>query len=316
MRTVGYCSPFVPPEWIAAHGLQPRWLRLRSDGSRRRAAAGRATCPYAGTLIDEVLAGVPAAAVILTTICDQMRYAAAVLEREGSLPVFLMNVPSTWQTTTAAGVYRDELQRLGRFLVQIGGRTPSEKKLAEVMVQRGKGGETILREASEERCDAEGIRQQEGDENSPGPSSVPLAIVGGPLLDKDYAIFDRIEQAGGRVVLDATESGERTLPAPFDRQRLEADPLGELVRAYFGTIPDVFRRPNDGLYQWLEREVAAREVRGMILHRYVWCDLWHAELFRLKEWSPVPVLEIDACDDEESLSRAQTRVEAFVETLR
>jgi len=144
---------------------------------------------------------------------------------------------------------------------------------------------------------------------------VPLAIVGGPLIEKDYAIFDLVEQAGGRLVLNATEGGERTLPAVFDRGRMEEDPLGELVRAYFGAIPDVFRRPNDGLYEWLGEELASRQVRGVLLHRYVWCDIWHAETARLKEWSPAPVLEIDECDDDASLGRTAGRIEAFLEML-
>ena len=54
----------------------------------------------------------------------------------------------------------------------------------------------------------------------------------------DYIIFDLIEQLGGRVVLDGTEGGERTMPARFDPERVREDPLGELVRAYFDTIPD------------------------------------------------------------------------------
>jgi benzoyl-CoA reductase/2-hydroxyglutaryl-CoA dehydratase subunit BcrC/BadD/HgdB len=105
------------------------------------------------------------------------------------------------------------------------------------------------------------------------------------------------------------------LPAAFDRERVRADPLGELTRAYFGTIPDVFRRPNDELYRWLGQELAARQVRGILLHRYVWCDIWHAELARLKQWSPVPVLEIDECDDDASLGRTAGRIEAFLEML-
>ena len=50
-----------------------------------------------------------------------MRYAAALVESSGRCPVFLMNVPSTWQTAAVRNLYRDELQRLGRFLVELGG---------------------------------------------------------------------------------------------------------------------------------------------------------------------------------------------------
>ena len=144
-----------------------------------------------------------------------------------------------------------------------------------------------------------------------------LAVLGGPLLESDYTFFDLMEQAGGRVVLDATEGGERTMPRPFDPAKVAADPLQELADAYFDSIPDAFRRPNSGLYEWLGRELAARQVRGIIFRRYVWCDLWHAELQRLKQWSPVPVLEIDVgSDDASAPNRVQGRIEAFLEMLR
>jgi hypothetical protein len=61
----------------------------------------------------------------------------------------------------------------------------------------------------------------------------------------------------------------------------------------------------------------ARAVRGLIIWRYVWCDIWHAEVHRLKHWSPVPVLDLDASDgDEGSLSRTAGRLEAFLEMLK
>jgi len=104
------------------------------------------------------------------------------------------------------------------------------------------------------------------------------------------------------------------LPAALDAGRLQEDPLAELVRVYFDAIGDHFRRPNDALYRWLDREIAARQVRGILFRRYVWCDLWHAESARLKERSPVPVLEIDVGDgDHSTLSRTTARIEAFLE---
>ena len=68
-------------------------------------------------------------ALVLTTVCDQMRYVAAMLEQRGSCPVFLLNVPSTWQTPAARQLYLDELRRLGRFLVQLGGKAPERRRV-------------------------------------------------------------------------------------------------------------------------------------------------------------------------------------------
>lgn len=326
MMTVIYGSPWIPAEWIAAHGLRPSWLRLRSADDDPLLGVIRGVCPYARAFLHAVLSHKEASAVVLTTTCDQMRHAAAVVDRNCDLPLFLMNVPSTWQTAAAGNVYLDELKRLGRFLVRLGGRVASHGDLADVMLEydRGRSAVRAARARLSARRFAEAVAELRGDgrlapdigSDAERTGGIPLALVGGPLLEKDYAILDRIEGSGGRVVLDATESGERTMPAPFDRERTRNDPLKELAGAYFGAIPDAFRRPNTRFYEWLEREVTARQVGGILFRRYVWCDIWHAELYRLKQWSPVPVLDVDACyEDHGSLSRTLGRVEAFLEML-
>lgn len=153
-------------------------------------------------------------------------------------------------------------------------------------------------------------------EQGPG-GGVPLLLLGGPLLAEDDSFLELVEGAGGRIVVDGSETGERTLPAPLDRRRLAEDPLDELARIYFDAIPDAFRRPNTRLYEWLGREVSARSVRGIILRRYPFCDLWHAELHRLRTWSDVPVLDLDVeTGDEGEASRTLARIEAFLEMLR
>ena len=313
MKTIAYSSPFVPAEWIAAHGLQPHRLRLRAIDGRPLPPTARGMCPYAAALVDAAISGAMAAAcgiqeyaatecaLVLTTTCDQMRYAASLLEHRGSCPMFLLNVPSTWQTAASRGLYRSELERLGRFFVELGGKTTTDSELARTML------------ASNDRRIANG-RQRADAKISSG---VPLAILGGPLLAIDDRFFDIVEQAGGCVALDATEDSERTMPRPFDLARTAADPFAELANAYFDGIVDAFRRPNSRLYDWLGRELAAKNVRGIILRRYLWCDLWHAELQRLRQWSKLPVLEIDIGPDATaSPNRMQGRIEAFLETLQ
>jgi benzoyl-CoA reductase/2-hydroxyglutaryl-CoA dehydratase subunit BcrC/BadD/HgdB len=287
-------------------------------------------------VIDTVVQAPAWTAVVVTTACDQMRYAASVLEHRDVLPVFLMNVPSTWQTAAARSLYAEELRRLGRFLVRLGGRSPAGAELAEVML-RFDGVRARLRRDrqcwSARRLAEALIAVREGTEESgddPAPRgfeancsrhtpcadcSVPLALVGGPLVERDYRLLDWIEAAGGRVALDASEWGERTLPRPFDPQAVPGDPLTELADAYFG-IPDVFRRPNDPCYEYLRGELAAGRLRGFVFRRYLWCDLWHAELSRLSAWSPVPVLDLDVADREDlSEGRTRGRIEAFLEML-
>jgi benzoyl-CoA reductase/2-hydroxyglutaryl-CoA dehydratase subunit BcrC/BadD/HgdB len=355
MNTVLYASPLVPVEWLAAHGVRPIWWRAcdpRSacatdrDVDRRGEPSGigsplrgrRGVCPLAAAVVDSAVRA-SASAVVLTTTCDQMRYAASWLQYQRRLPTFLMNVPSTWETESARSLYLAELVRLSRLLVTLGGTRPSNEALAEVM--RGFDGARARLLGIRDRLSGRDlaaalIAVRETAEPNGWPDaadSIPsskcplhqepaqggplrLAMVGGPLSESDYGLFDWIEQAGGRIVLDATEWGERTLPRVFSADSTRRDPLRELADAYFGTIPEVFRRPNHTLYEYLSRELSARHVHGLILRRYLWCDLWHAEVAVLKACSPVPVLDLDASDSESSSSeRTRGRIEAFLEML-
>jgi benzoyl-CoA reductase/2-hydroxyglutaryl-CoA dehydratase subunit BcrC/BadD/HgdB len=144
-----------------------------------------------------------------------------------------------------------------------------------------------------------------------------LALVGGPLLGPDCAIFDVVEKMGARVVLDATEGGQRTLPASFDPRRMADDPLGELADAYFAAIPDVFHRPNDAMHRWLARELAARRVQAIVMHRCVWCDLWRAEADRIRQWCSLPLLELTAVGEEGAAAGGDVgRLESLLEILQ
>ena len=91
-------------------------------------------------------------------------------------------------------------------------------------------------------------------------------------------------------------NGERSLLPAFPQNQLQTDPLGTLIDAYFNKMPDVFHRPNTRLYDWLRPRLLERRIRGLILWRYPWCDLWHAELAPLREAFGLPVLDLDAGD--------------------
>jgi benzoyl-CoA reductase/2-hydroxyglutaryl-CoA dehydratase subunit BcrC/BadD/HgdB len=353
MKTIIYTCPYVPAEWIAAHGL--RACRLLLDRTKPDSALARAegVCPFVRSFVGKVTNNTQAEGVVVTTVCDQMRRAFDIVICNCELPAFLMNVPSTWQSLESQKLYIAELKRLSRFLIRLGGKQPSNDTLANIMLKYDGARKSVLaaREYLSARRYAEAIAglsldrpektldsvsrrvcktpffahaeqrqqrvQQVAHPTKPPANGVRLAIIGGPMTMQDFDLFDMIEQAGGRIVLDATETGERGLCAAFDRRRLRDEPLMELANAYFGSINDASRRPNSELYKWLQQEIASRRVKGIIFHRYVWCDLWHAELQRLKDWSDLPVLDIDTDgnNDNEQL-RTADRIRAFLEMLQ
>ena len=329
MKTIIYTCPYVPAEWVAAHGLRASRLLLNHADSASAPARTEGICPFVRSFIGEVMINTQAAGVVVTTVCDQMRRAFDILVRKCSLPAFLMNVPNTWQNLESQKLYINELKRLSRFLTRLGGKLPSNDTLAKIMLEYDNARASILaaRDYLSARRYAESIAALGRDRPDKTPDyvtavepvigGVRLAIIGGPLMKQDFDLFDTIEQSGGRIVLDATETGERGLCSPFDRRRLRNEPLMELADAYFGGIRDASRRPNSELYKWLGRELTSRQVQGIIFRRYLWCDMWHAELGRLKDFSDLPVLDIDtAGDNEMERQRTENRIRAFMEMLQ
>lgn len=348
--SIVYSSPFVPAEWIAAHGLAPH--RLLSDAVDTDVAQG--VCPFASDFATCSAHVADVRGIIVASTCDQMRRSAERIAAGGVVPVFLLNVPATWQRESSRQLYRSEMLRLGRFLVACGGTAPRQEQLAATMREFDARRRALLaarleltaREYAEAIChvnrdiDAASRTAEEVPTSmqhlgaAPGltPTSsasaapellsrkasavVRVALVGGPLRQADFWIYDLVEQLGASVVLDATEAAERGMPAPFDEDRLQVDPLGELTRAYFDTIPDAFRRPDALLHEYLRRQLTSRSAQGVILVRYAWCDHWHALRGRLRETLSLPVTEVDLGGSDEQLQRTRTRIEALVSILR
>ncbi len=269
-----------------------------------------------------------------------MRRAAELAADMKPTPVFLMHVPKTWQTATAQTMYQEELHRLGRFLIQLGGESPGPEKLANLMRQfeRTRASLRQARLALGPAQFAEAIAHfnqtgtmpidvpapklaRQGVLNSPIKATrpanrIPLALVGCPLLQDQGEIFSLLEAAGGEVVLDATTNGERSLPSPWACGESMDDPFQVLVKAYFGGIPEAFRRPNTALYLWLKDKFAERGVKGIIFRRYIWCDTWHAEAQRMKEWAEVPLLDLEVGDEVKLNAHTISRIQSFIEMLR
>ncbi len=298
MPTIAYSSPFVPAEWIASHGFEPRRLRGPNAPIDGPIDSRVGLCPYMRSFINEAGTLCDLAGIVFTTTCDQMRRAADIVD---NLPCFTMNVPATWQNASSQELYIAELKRLGVFLETAGAKRPTETELVRTMLKYDEQRKTL--------------RAARGWNDSVSSDQTRLALVGGPISGHDAVLFKTIERYGGRIELDGSETGERTLAAPFNRRRLRDNPLLELADAYFGTIPDAFRRPNSELYRWLATEIGQRSIEGVILIRYLWCDLWHAEAGRIREWLDVPMLDLEL-NAEDPVARLETKVQAFLEALR
>ena len=318
-------SPYVPVEWIRAHGLEPRRLNHQGTKPGKPIEGEGGVCPYMRTFVNSALEDPDVLAVILATACDQMRRGADLAARRSETPVFLMNIPTACRIPSAHTLYASELKRLGRFLISLGGTEPDHEMLSSVMqdfnqkrqeliskemVLTGKEFDQVLDDSYDPEEATEGVPPYLEFEGK-----AAIALIGAHLLPRDLELFDMITDCGGVVALNGTDSGERVVPGFFSTQKLRSDPMQALSEAYLDTIPDIFQRPNDELFQWLQRMVESREVSGVILVRYTWCDHWHAEVSRLRECCAVPFLDLEL-NGEAVGESAKGRLQAFMEILR
>lgn len=292
MSRVLCSSPYIPQPWIASHGMMPVLLQPSWNGIHACVARMEGLCPYAQAWISHALADPNAAAIIVATTCDQMRRGFEVLHAHAHIPCFLCNIPSTWQTVQARRQFRDETERLGRFLEKAGGCRPSQAALREHMLRDG---------YPEYRAAA-----------SHHKNKIPLALTGPHGMAHDAVWLDLLDASGGAIALDCSQA-----PRPcFDRRALAARPFEELTDGCLDAIQDIFQRPNSRFYQRLADALKQEAVKGLIVRRFLWCDLWHAEVARLKQWASVPVLDLEiGPQPAEDRHRLATRIQSFLEML-
>ncbi len=329
MTQVFYSSPWVPREWIKAHRLEPRGVWFARDFALPPLAAG--ICAFAESVV-QLAETHPDSAMIFSTHCDQLRRGFDVGAGAAAGRVFLFNLPATWHTGVAERLFASELERLGRFLVALGGQSPNAERLSETIVRSGQARDQLLKAATRyparQYCEAVARFHWDGSVNlptdtpEPRTDAIPLAVVGGPLPASQAHVLDALESAGGQVVLDATEAGERSLGRACSPEQPPVagcalpDLLRYLTRSFIDNCVDVFQRPNTRLYDWLNERLAARKVRGIVLWHYVGCDLWRAEAQPMREAFGLPVLLLEANTVAGEASRQTGRIEAFLESLR
>jgi benzoyl-CoA reductase/2-hydroxyglutaryl-CoA dehydratase subunit BcrC/BadD/HgdB len=295
MKRVVYTSCYVPGPWIAAHGLEPCLLPVKGLSDRESNGPVEGVCAYVRAFVSEVLADETIGAVVLTTTCDQMRRAFDWIISESRVPVFLMTIPRLQASSYNRDLYRKEVERLGRFLEDLGGHSPCRETLGQALTAS---------------CEPETHCPLASDRDK-----VRLALVGGPLAVQDRTLFTLVESCGGQVVLDATETG--LLGQPNGQPGDSDDPWEVLIRRYFVQRWDVGRRPNGELYDWLKPQLEAVAVKGVLFRWNLWCDLWHGELACFKQHIDLPVLGIEATGNfSADQPRLLTRIGAFVEMFK
>lgn len=265
-------------------------------------------------------------AVVFGSSCDQMRRGFDLVGEPQETSTFLFNLPATWQSDAAWRLFRLEFDRFTRFLERLGGPRQADESVTTI-IGAARDARARLR-SSWNKLHARGFAEciarfhwdgcaiAELTSEVKGDAGIPVAIVGGPLTRAQWGILDAIESAGGRVVLNATETGERSLGLEMPIPGRIATSIDGLARFFFSRIIDVWQRPNTRLYAWLRGRIEERNVRGIVLWHHVGCDLWRAEAASLREAFGLPILTLDSEQAHSDHPRLVHRIAAFMEILR
>jgi len=123
---------------------------------------------------------------------------------------------------------------------------------------------------------------------------VAIGIIGGHFCGDRQAVEKFFGQRGISVSLWGCEDGE--------------------------CVGDVAQRPNDAFYQRVQTLVSQRRLRGLVVARTTWCDLWRLASVRLQEVLDIPVLEwvFDGQSHGQPFpdGASRTRLEAFCELVQ
>ena len=316
-------SPWVPAEWVKAHGLEPRSIWSAPDFWPGTLPLSAGICAFAEAVVKYAQTR-PGAVVVFTTTCDQLRRGFDVALPNSDARGFLFNLPATWQSPAARELFRAELERLGRFLVQLGGRAPTPDILRRELLRYAERRKHLLEASAsgsaQHFVEAIACLHRDGAFFPPpaaGPGKgVALAMVGGPFCAAHWPLLEVLEAAGGNVALNATETGERCLCPVCEFTAAEDEPFEVMLNGYFDSIVDVFQRPNTPLYAWLRPRLRARNIRGIVLWHLTGCDLWRAEAQTMRETFGLPLLLLEAEQTPGASARETNRIQAFVETLK
>jgi benzoyl-CoA reductase/2-hydroxyglutaryl-CoA dehydratase subunit BcrC/BadD/HgdB len=320
-------SPWIPREWVEVHGLVPRGLFCAPVLGTLTPRMAEGICSFAQQSLELARTYCDRGnAVVFVSSCDQMRRGFDLVGEQETSNAFLFNLPATWQSDAAWRLFRLEFERFTRFLERIGGHRQADESVA-IIIDTALGARERLRSSWNKlrargfaeciaRLHWDGCTIVESVSDVNGDAGVPVAVVGGPLTPAQWGILDAIESAGGRVVLNATETGERSLGLEMPRPGRIAGSIDSLARFFFSRIIDVWQRPNTRLYDWVRERIEERNVRGIVLWHHVGCDLWRAEAASLREAFGLPILTLDSEQAYSDHPRLMHRIAAFMEILR
>lgn len=344
---VGYLDIFTPPELIASCGAIPLGLQLGGDYDAELAGEKYMksdACAFCKACIGYKATKHPlydcVTHLVGANTCDQMRRMQELWHKYFHIPVYVFNIPYTWQEDEASQLFgremswlKSELEALCGTKMDIGKlRSLVEKhntarrlleeinRLRREQVPRVSGCEVlelayyywILDIDTYNSCLLDLIKEIEAREPRARKHEKRILFGGSILAHGDHRVLGLIEERGATVTGDFLYNVQSTF---IDEIDTVGDIWKNLCESY--RLKKVFgnSRPNCRIYEFAKNEAEKCKADAVIYKTLKFCDPWTAEVFRMKRDLGLPFLHFDSTYSPSGEGQLITRIEAFLEIL-
>ena len=360
--TFGFLSAYVPEELFHAAGFTPVFVFHKpDDAGHGRTHLPGFTCWIAGSALDQALVGKldGLSGLALAQTCDTMQGLTDVWRRNVTrIPLLHFGMPLRLDSPSARAYLLAELRSLRERIQALAGHPIRDDALWESIALHNRT-RALVRRLYAHAADfappdlyalvraafqtpketyndhvAWLVEQPTAPPDEEGQGRSPHVVVDGCAL-ADPVLFDVIAQAGGRVVGDLLDLGERYFaadvvggpsPARFARgdgadksaRQASGDPLEALADRMLALAPTPTKhRAQSGRAAHLLALVRERRADGVIFARFKFCEphgFDYVSLAHALKQAGVPHLLVEL-EQASQAGQLRTRVEAFVEML-
>lgn len=322
---IGYTCSYIPVELLSATGLKPYRL-LHGDLSlsqRGEQFVKVDACPLIKSNIGFILENQKSFSIIIgSTGCDMSRRLLEVIRLTTDIPIYIFNNPRT----DNFDIYSNEIDLLVKELEQFFHRR-FDKGLIQKECGKWENVRAVLRQIDARRRanpstlstktfhniishyhqgNIEKIKFDVPYEMSYKPR---VYLIGSPISYEAGKFIELIEQRL-RICGDFNCGLSRGIYLNVLEKTIDG-----LKNVYYHQPMCIFKRPNKGYYEWIQKEILATKSTGIIAYVLDYCDNFDFEVLKMEKDFILPILKLKSDFSFQNLSQLKVRIDAFIEVL-
>ncbi len=325
MELIGYSCSYIPVELLSATGLKPyRLLHGDLSLSQKGEEIVRVdACPLVKSNLGFIIQNQKKFACIIgSTGCDMSRRMIEAIRFKTGIPVYIFNNPRTDNFE----IFSNEIDMLVRELEQFFRRRfdrgliqqecerleKIRRKLLPIDARR-RANPSVLSTTTFQKImthylqgNFSDIKLEIPDEMSYQPR---IYLLGSPVSYESGPIIELIEKRL-RICGDFNCGLSRSLYINLTEKTIEG-----LKKAYFNQAPCIFKRPNKGFYEWVEKDLKDTKSTGIIAFVLDYCDNFDFEIAKMERRFSLPILKLKGDFSLQNISQLKVRIDAFIEVL-